>query len=137
MEMPQPKQRHTHTYTYTHMHTCTCEQPHHSFRLSVVHMSLYSYYMQTSGQAIRKRCRITINITDVAPALRGLTTWLVELSNKELTPLLSSSRLCLKCFKSINSSGPQGLNDEVSINVIINRYHYYYYLTGKNTEIKR
>ena len=68
----------------------------------------------------------------------GLTIWLVELSNKKLTLLLSSFRLCCKCFRSMNPFGLRGLHDEVAIIVTIDRYHYYYYyLTDENAEIKR
>ena len=56
-----------------------------------------------------------VSKTDLVSALKGLTIWLVQLNNKELTSLLSSSRLYCKCFTSINPFGPHRLNDEVSI----------------------
>lgn len=55
-----------------------------------------------------------VSKTDIVPSLKGLTIWLVQLNDKELTSLRSCRVFC-KCFMRINSFGPHRLNDEVSI----------------------
>lgn len=131
--MPQPEQTQTHnmhtcsfpiTHLITDTHTCT--QPPHSPRLTAIHVSLCTSYVQTMGKAMR---------VPHCPILKGLTVRLAELNKKQLPWLLSSSRFACKCFRSINSFSPHLLGDKVSI--IINRYHCYYYLTDENSEAER
>lgn len=121
----------THTRAHTHMNTLHLTHtytPHHTHVHDLTFRSgLLPFACRYASITCRHQARHAL-------ALKGLTVRLAELSNRADTRLSFSGLYC-KCFRNINSFGPRGLNDEVNVIVLIDRY-YYCFLTDENTANK-